>query len=139
MKTETLIFVILNVFFLITTPTYWLLSHEITGTVALILTFFLTVIVSAYLGLTGRRLPPRPEDQLDGEIEDGVGQIGFFSPQSVWPLWAGIAFALVVLGVVIGWWLLIIAFAFLIMAVIGFTFEYYREVPGSPTGASTGH
>lgn len=139
MKTERLVFGIIAAFFLIVAPIYYLLSHEITGTVALILAFFLTLIVTSYIAITGRKLPPRPEDRLDGDVVDGVGEIGFFSPHSIWPLWTALAFALVVLGVVIGWWLLIIAMVFMVMAVIGFTFEYYREVPESQVGSSAGH
>ncbi len=139
MKTERLLFAIVALFLLIVAPIYYLLSHEITGTVALILAFFLILIVTSYITITGRKLPPRPEDRLDGDVVDGVGEIGFFSPHSIWPFWTAASFALVVLGVVIGWWLLIIAMAFMVMAVIGFTFEYYREVPESQIGSSTGH
>ena len=35
---------------------------------------------------TGRRVDPRPEDQLDAEIIDGAGELGFYSPHSWWPL-----------------------------------------------------
>ncbi len=139
MKTERLVFGIIAGFFLIVAPIYYLLSHEITGTVALILAFFLTLIVTSYIAITGRKLPPRPEDRLDGDVVDGTGEIGFFSPHSIWPLWTAIAFALVALGIAIGYWLLIIALVFMVMAVIGFTFEYYREVPDSHSGASAGH
>lgn len=139
MKAETLVFGFLTGFFAIVTVIYNLLSHEVTGTVALILATFLALIVTSYFAITGRRLPPRPEDRLDGEVEDGVGEIGFFSSSSIWPLWLAIAFALVMLGVAIGWWLVIIAMVLLVMAIIGFTFEYYREVPERPDLSSTGH
>ncbi len=41
MKIEAWIFGILVIFFAVVTPIYWFISHEITGTAALILTFFL--------------------------------------------------------------------------------------------------
>lgn len=139
MKVETLVFGFITGFFAVVAVIYNLLSHEVTGTVALILATFLALIVTSYLAITGRRLPPRPEDRLDGEVEDGVGEIGFFSAHSIWPFWLATAFALVMLGVAIGWWLVIIAMILLVMAVIGFTFEYYREVPEGPDIPSAGH
>jgi membrane protein implicated in regulation of membrane protease activity len=138
-KTETLVFGFLTAFFAVVAVIYYLLSHEVTGTVALTLATFLALIVTSYITITGRRLPPRPEDRLDGEVEDGVGEIGFFSPHSIWPLWLAIAFALVMVGVAVGWWLVIIAMVFVVMALIGFTFEYYREVPESPDSTQVGH
>lgn len=139
MKTETLVFGFITAFFAVVTVIYYLLSHEVTGVVALIMATFLALIVTSYFAITGRRLPPRPEDRLDGLIEDGVGEIGFFSPHSIWPLWLAICFALVMVGVAVGWWLVIIAVVLLLMAIIGFTFEYYREVPESPVRGPGGH
>lgn len=128
---ETLIFAILSGFFLLITPIYWLLSHEIAGSVALLLTFFLAFIVTSYMFLTGRNMAPRPEDRLDGEISDATGQVGFFSPHSTWPLWAGASFAIIMLGVAIAWWMVIIGVVFMLASIIGMTFEYYREDPES--------
>ena len=53
-------------------------------------------------------MEPRPEDRKDAEIADGAGELGFFPPYSWWPLWCGACLAVIVLGVVIGWWLVII-------------------------------
>jgi len=136
-KMETLIFGILSVFFLLVTPIYWLLSHEIAGSVALGLTFFLSFIVTSYLFGTGRRMAPRPEDRLDGEISDSTGEVGFFSPHSAWPLWAGSSFGVCILGVAIGWWLFAIGVAFMLASIVGLCFEYYREDPSNRPGSQT--
>ena len=50
MKVEAWIFGALVIFLVIVTPVYWFMSHEITGTVALILTFFLVLMIAGYLG-----------------------------------------------------------------------------------------
>ena len=42
-------------------------------------------------------MDPRPEDRKDGEIADGAGELGFFPPYSWWPLWCGLALAVIVL------------------------------------------
>lgn len=131
---ETLLFAVLTVYFLLITPIYYLLSHEKAGAIALLLTFFLSLIITSYTFATGRHMAPRPEDRLDGEISDATGELGFFSPHSSWPLWAGISAALAVLGVCIGWWLTAVGLAFLVAAVVGMTFEYYREDPRATPG-----
>ena len=126
MKVEAWIFGALVIFLVIVTPVYWFMSHEITGTVALILTFFLVLMISGYLGLVARRIPARPEDRKDGDIAEGAGELGFFPPYSWWPLWCGSCLAVMVMGVVIGWWLFIIGVMLGALALSGWVFEYYR-------------
>ncbi len=126
MKVEAWIFGSLVIFLAIVTPVYWFMSHEVTGTAALILTFFLVLMISGYLGLISRRIDPRPEDRKHGEIAEGAGELGFFSPQSKWPLFCGLTFLLVCLGPVFGWWLTILGFGVGIVTVSGWIYEYYR-------------
>ena len=56
---------------------------------------------------------------MDGEIEQGTGELGFFSPHSWWPLYVGLAAAIAALGVAIGWWLFLIGLLALFLTVIG--------------------
>lgn len=126
MRLEGIIFAILVVFFIIVTPIYWYLSEDPTGTTALVLTFGLSALIAFYLLYTSRRVYPRPEDRLDGEIEEMAGEYGFFSPHSWWPLACAASGAVVVLGLVFAWWLFIIGVALGAMAVVGLVFEYYR-------------
>jgi Cytochrome c oxidase subunit IV len=125
-KAEAWIFYGLTIFFGLVTPIYWFMSEDPTGTVALILTFFLVLMIGAYLGLVARRIEPRPEDKKEGEIAEGAGELGFFSPQSKWPLFCGLTFVLVVTAPVFGWWLLFLGFGFGAWALMGLVFEYYR-------------
>ena len=126
MKTEAYLFVVLGIFFAIITPIYWLVSEDPTGTTALALSFGLVFLIGFYLLFTARRMEPRPEDRKDGEIADGAGELGFFPPYSWWPLWCAMCLATMVLGVVLGWWLFIIGAVYLVVAVLGMVFEYYR-------------
>jgi hypothetical protein len=102
------------------------MSKDPTGTAALIMSLLLVLMIAAYLGLVARRIDPRPEDKKEGEIAEGAGELGFFPPQSIWPLWCAVALGLVVLGPVFGWWLMIIGFAFGGLALTGLVYEYYR-------------
>jgi hypothetical protein len=125
-KVEAWIFGALAIFFGIVTPIYWFMSKDPTGTAALIMSLLLVLMIAAYLGLVARRIDPRPEDKKEGEIAEGAGELGFFPPQSIWPLWCAVALGLVALGPVFGWWLMIIGFAFGGLALTGLVYEYYR-------------
>ena len=66
---------------------YLILSQEPAGSAALFLTGGLSLIVGTYFRFVARRLEaPRPEDNPGGEISDGAGDVGFFSPGSYWPV-----------------------------------------------------
>ena len=108
---------------------YGLLSHEVVGTVALAFTAGLALLVSFYVLYGLRNLELRPEDRLDGEIADGAGELGFYSPHSWWPLPVAFFGAAVFTGVAVGWWLVILGAIGLGLSVIGFVFEYYRGEP----------
>jgi hypothetical protein len=68
----------------------------------------------------------RPEDDNEGEIAQGTGELGFFSPHSWWPFWVGLAGAVTAVGFAVGWWLVLIGVVAIMFAAIGFVFEYYR-------------
>lgn len=126
MKVEGRLFASGVVFYTIVAIAYWLLSHEPAGTTALALTAGLAALISFYLVVTGRRIGLRPEDRVDGEIDEATGELGFFSPHSWWPLMVAGGGAIVALGIVFGFWLLFIGVVVLGFAVIGLVFEYYR-------------
>ncbi|GAA1852462.1 cytochrome c oxidase subunit 4 [Microlunatus capsulatus] len=126
MKIEAYIFLALTAFAAVIAPVYWILSRDATGTTALILTFFLCLMIAGYLGLIARRLDPRPEDKRTGEIAEGAGELGFFPPQSKWPLFVALTAVLVFLGPVFGWWLTILGFGFGAISLTGLLYEFYR-------------
>ena len=126
MKVEGWLFLGCGVFFGGSDIVYWHFSHDPTGTTALALSVALAFLTGFYVLFTGRRLPLRPEDNDIGEIEEGTGEIGFFSPHSWWPLWVGLAAATTALGAAIGWWLFLIGMCLTVFCSIGFVFEYYR-------------
>ena len=132
MRVEAWIFGSLTIFFALVTPAYWLITMdasgtpEITGTVALILTFFLSLMITAYFGLIARRIDLRPEDKKTGEIAEGAGELGFFAPHSKWPLFVSLTVVLVALAPVFGWWLAILGFGFGAVTLSGLIYEFYR-------------
>ena len=126
MKIEALVFIVVTIFFALVTPVYWFMSKDPTGTTALVLTFGLGAMIAFYFMLLSRRIPPRPEDRMEGEVEELAGEYGFFSPHSWWPLAAASAVGVVFLGLVFAWFIFVIGLALVAIAVIGWIFEYYR-------------
>ena len=126
MKAEAWIFAICTVFMVLVSPAYWLITGDWTGTSALTMTTLLTLMMTIYLGFHANNMEPRPEDRKDAEIADGAGELGFFPPYSWWPLWCALTLATIVLGVVIGWWLVVIGAVLGAVALSGWVFEYYR-------------
>ena len=126
MRVEGYLFLGCAIFFGGSDVVYWHYSHDPTGATALGVAVGLAFLVGFYVLFTGRRLPPRPEDEHEGEIYQGTGELGFFSPHSWWPLFVGMAAAVAAAGAAIGWWLFLIGMLMLLLATIGFVFEYYR-------------
>lgn len=126
MKAESWMFMACAIFLALVTPAYWLLAGEWAGTTALLMTTLLTLMVALYLGAHARKMEPRPEDRKDAEISDGAGELGFYPPYSWWPFYCAVCFAIIVLGVVYGWWLFLIGLALGGVALSGWLFEYYR-------------
>src|SRR6202012_211395 len=125
MKVEGWLFLGSGVFLTGADIVYWYTSKEVTGTSALALAVGLCLLTGFYLLFTGRRLPLRPEGNDQGEIVQGTGEIGFFSPHSWWPFWVGLAAAWTAVGFAIGWWMVLLGVVGIVLASLGFVFEYY--------------
>ena len=128
MKAEVKVFAYLVPFFALATALYaYFTEHkEWVGIIGLLLTMLFTAFIAFYLWVTGRKTDARPEDDLQGEIADLSGDYGHFAPYSWWPLWLGLSISAVALGLAVGWWLLICAVPFLFVAILGWTFEFFR-------------
>jgi hypothetical protein len=127
-KIEIKLFLWLTPFFLVVGVIYGLLTEwqEPVGFLGIPLVGGLMAMVGAYLALTARRIDPRPEDNEDGDIEDGAGDQGVYAPWSWWPLVLGLAAATAFLGMAVGWWVLYIGFMIGVIALVGWVFEYSR-------------
>ena len=127
MRLEARLFGFLVPFFLIVAVAYgWWSGWEPVGVVALLLTGGLVGMIGLYLGLVARRIDPRPEDDPFGQIEQGAGEQGVFSPGSWWPLACGASAAVVFLGLAVGWWLVGVGVVLGMLALVGWVFEFSR-------------
>jgi hypothetical protein len=139
MKFEAKMFGFVGLFLLVMVPTHWWLSKDTVGTTTLSMAFGLCALIWFYLYFTALRIGPRPEDRDDAEIEEMAGELGFFSPHSWWPLFAAGSAATAFMGVIFGWWLLIVAVPFLVFSVCGMVFEYYRRENNRYGEGAAGH
>ena len=132
MKTEYKIFLGVAGFLFGTAIVYGLWTKgqteqvEWVGTVALILSGLLCSMCGGFFWFVARRIDLRPEDRPDGEIAEGAGEIGFFSPGSYWPFGLAATAALAALGLVYWqWWLVLLGMVLVVFAACGLLFEYY--------------
>ena len=127
MKTGWMLFGGLALFYAIMSVIYWFVGGEAVGITAIGLSGGLAALIGFYLWFTNKRLGNvLPEDNLVGEISDSAGELGFFSPHSWWPL--PVAFSMVTAGVglIVGWWLTLIAVGALLISILGFVLEYEK-------------
>jgi hypothetical protein len=100
---------------------------EWVGTVGIGLAGVLGAFIAFYVGATRRAQGGElPEDRVDANIDDGDPEIGYFSPWSWWPMVLAGGLALMFLGLAVGIWLMFIGAPIVLVAVIGWYYEYYR-------------
>lgn len=134
MKANIVILVILGIYFLVTAALYTVWNYlagnefEATGSVGLLLSAILAAFVAFFLNIANKAQGGilLPEDHPDADIDDADPNLGHFSPWSWWPLVLGFAIGLVFLGLAVGFWIAFLGIPFVIIAVVGWTFEYYR-------------
>jgi len=103
--------------------THW---TEPVGPVAFLLLGLMGGMAGFYLRATAKKLDADPADNPRGDIADAAGEYGFYSPHSWWPLPLALSALLLFLGLAVGWWVFIIGVVFGIMALLGWSFEYFR-------------
>lgn len=111
---------------------YWQLGGEHLGVIALGLSGGLAGLIGFYLWYSMKNQGGvLPEDNIEGEIADSAGDLGFFSPHSWWPLPVALSMMAAGLGLIVGWWLTLIGVGALLVSVIGFVTEYEKPEASS--------
>lgn len=133
MKTNINLFWILAAFFALLAAVYvvWEIIAvgrvEWVGAVAIGLCSVLSLFIAFYLRLVYRNQGGElAEDRLDADIDDGEAEQGFFSPWSWWPVALAGAAAIAFLGLSISFWIVAYAVPLVLVALVGWVYEYYR-------------
>jgi 4-hydroxybenzoate polyprenyltransferase len=125
-KIEGWIFGLGAIFFLPLSIIYWYFSRDPIGTTALAMSAGLAFIVAFYVLYTANRVYPRPEDRQNAEIDEADPEYGFYSPHSWWPLFIGFGAFVIALGLIFANWVVVFGVFLLLLALVGWLFEYYR-------------
>jgi hypothetical protein len=133
MRANVILFWILAGFFAVAAAIYIVWSTlvygqpEWVGLVGVSLCTVLFAFIAFYLGrVHSAQGAELPEDRLDANIDDGDAELGFFSPWSWWPIIMAGGAALAFLGLAIGFWIAFIAIPIVVIALVGWVYEYYR-------------
>lgn len=103
----------------------YLYGVEWAGSVALVLSFALAMMLAVYVQFSGNKSDLLPEDFEEAETEDGSGTLGFFSPGSIWPF--AMSMSLVVLGFGIAffyYWMIALGAVMMIWACTMLSLQY---------------
>jgi hypothetical protein len=137
MKANWQLFVGLSVFYVLMTVVYWYVGGEAVGITGMLLAACLAGMVGFYVWFTQKRIGTlMPSDNLTAEISDGAGELGFYSPHSWWPLPVALAAVAMGMGLIIGWWLTVIAVTALFFGIIGWVTEYEKPLDDPAMNAS---
>ena len=129
MKTSWVLFLGLSIFYAILTVIYYYVGGEAVGITGMLLAACLAGMVAFYVWFTQKRIGIAiPSDNDEAEIADDAGELGFYSPHSWWPLPVAVSAVAMSLGLIIGWWLTLIALGSLIISIIGMVTEYEKPI-----------
>ena len=129
MKVNWQLFGGLSIFYVIMTVIYWNVGGEPVGIGGMLLAACLAGMVGFYVWFTQKRIGViLPEDNVTGEIVDGAGELGFYSPHSWWPLPVALSACTMGLGLIIGWWLTLIGVGAIMISIIGMVTEYEKPI-----------
>lgn len=122
---------VLSVYYL-TNGTVGLFNHNLrvepVGTTAIAMAVAMAWFPAFYLWKAAKAVGGElPEDDRNATIEDADPDYGFYSPWSWWPFALAFAAGVVFAGLAIGPWLVAVGAVLLIVAIIGFSFEYNRD------------
>ena len=132
MKVEAKLFEFLTAFFFLAGIVYTICTAfssrgvEWAGVTGMFFSGGLTLIAGTYFRFVARRVEIRPEDYEDAEVEDGAGELGFFSPGSWWPIAIAAGAAMFAIGFATGnFWFAIFSALVIMGAAAGLVFEYH--------------
>lgn len=134
MKSNVVILSLLGAYFLISGTAYiiWNIlagnEFEPAGSIGLLLAAVLAGFIAFFLNMVNKSQGGilLPEDAPAADIDDADPNLGHFSPWSWWPLVMGFSIALAFLGLAVGFWIIFLAIPFVLVAITGWTYEYYR-------------
>ena len=108
MRIEALLWAGLFVYYVVIGAIYWAVDGDPAGASLLLMATALGGLIAGWMWDWRRHhAHPRPADRVDADAEDETGVVGVFPTASVRPLALGVGMTAIVLGAVIGSWMLL--------------------------------
>jgi hypothetical protein len=101
---------------------------EWVGTIGILLGAIMSAFLAFYITITRRSQGGEiAEDIPTADIDEGEPELGHFSPWSWWPFVLAFGLALMFLGFAVGIWIVFIGAPIVLLGVVGWQYEYYRN------------
>lgn len=124
MRTGARVFLGSATFALVISSLYWFITSEPAGTALLLSMILAPGMMAAYAAASSSGLERPPEDRPDADPAASDARVlGPVIPASIWPAALGVGALLVAAGLAYGVWLLLVAGAAFVVALIGLTRE----------------
>jgi cytochrome c oxidase subunit IV len=108
MRVETTLWVAVTVYFALITLIYAAVGGEAAGGALLTIAVGFGGLVAGWTWRYRRRsVGERPSDRTDADIADDAGVVGELPAASLRPLGLAVGMAAIVLGVPLGWWMIL--------------------------------
>ena len=120
MRTEIKVVLFSAVFVSGLAAIYWFTSYEDAGTTMLGVAGTAYAMMCAFLYLQARKFGALHSDEAQAEEEP---EIGYFPAASVWPPALAMGAVLTGLGLVFGFWFIVIAVIFFVGGIVGYAVE----------------
>lgn len=127
MKQVSKLLLVLDIIVVIFIFTYYYYTKEIVGTLLLVFTALFIGMVSIILRTISKQTIQDSSDIPTSKINDGVGELGFFSPHSWVPLWLGLSSTLTMISLIFSIWLFLLVLPIFIYMLVKFIFEYHKK------------
>lgn len=113
MKHSAILWGLCFVYFIVLAVIYQIVSGEAGGTVLLLFAAAFGGLISGWLWNATRSPVEHPEDNPSANVQDSVGVVGVFTPESIRPLGIAVGMSGALLGVAVGLWMSVAGVAIL--------------------------
>ncbi|MBA3287962.1 MAG: cytochrome c oxidase subunit 4 [Acidimicrobiia bacterium] len=108
MRLELNVWTGLTLFYVVVGGIYWLVDGDPAGATLLLMATALGGLIAGWMWDWRRHHDhPRPADRVDADADDEAGVVGVFPTASLRPLALGVGITAIVLGAVLGSWMLL--------------------------------
>lgn len=118
MKTETILWTGVVVFFVVIGALYLVVGGEPVGVTVLLTSAAVGGLIAGWTWDWGRRHGPRAEDRADADAADSTGVVGIYPTESLRPFALAVGVTALALGIPLGSWMSMVGLAIIASQVL---------------------